>query len=272
MDIGIFSKVFKDYSLKEAFERIKDYGLSVIQFNFVNVGLPSLPDEIDDEIIQEIIDTANDVGIEIPVVSGTFNTLELEKDKLDQNIQRFGVVVEAARKIGIQFVSISTGSFNQEDFWSPHPDNHTEKAWEHLYYSLDRMLEIAEKNEVTIVVEPEQANVVSTAEDALRLLNHYNSPYLKVLYDAANVVSTDDVNSLNDKINDTLEQLSNHIAIAHLKDAIVTKDDIHFASVGKGNLPLNSYLQELRKYYKGPVIMHGLEENDINDALESINI
>ncbi len=42
MELGIFSKGYKKYVLSEAFTRIRQVGLSAVQFNFANVGLASL--------------------------------------------------------------------------------------------------------------------------------------------------------------------------------------------------------------------------------------
>ncbi|EOH91767.1 sugar phosphate isomerase/epimerase family protein [Enterococcus pallens] len=268
MELGIFSKGYKNYELTEAFTRIKQSGLSSVQFNFANVGLASLPEAIPEETLQQIQTAAERTGISLAVISGTFNTLELEEATHQQNLHNFQQVVQAAAKLGVPFVSISTGSFNQEDFWSPHPDNHTEKAWSRLYRSLDEMIAIAAGHQVVIVVEPEQANVVSTVEDTLRLMAHYQqSPYLKVLFDAANIVTTEDADQLEKKILTALDKLKDYVAVAHCKDAQVTKEKIEFKAVGKGNLPLKSYLEKLRESYQGPVIMHGLEEDEVEFAL-----
>lgn len=271
MEKGIFSKVFTEYPLLQAFEKIQNYGFQATQFNFSNVGLHSLPNEINDEVIAEIYKVSNITNVSIPVVSGTFNTLELNKEKRKNNLKRFNNIAEAAKKLRIPYISISTGSFNQEDFWSPHPDNHTKKAWDYLMASLDEMLEIAVKNEITIVVEPEQANVISSVEDTIKLLNYYDIPNLKVLFDAANIVTNEDVNNLEKKISNSLKYLGPYIAMAHCKDCIVTEEEIQFAPVGRGNLPLNHYVKELKKYYNGPVIMHGLNEEHINYALKNVS-
>lgn len=268
MELGIFSKGYKKYVLSEAFTRIRQVGLSAVQFNFANVGLASLPETVPEETIQQIKKAAEETGISLAVISGTFNTLELNEATLQQNLKNFEQVVKAAAKLGIPYVSISTGSFNQTDFWSPHPDNHTDEAWTRLYGSLDKMLAVATKYKVVIVVEPEQANVVSTVEDTLRLMKHYQySPYLKVLFDAANIVTTEDADQLEEKILKALDDLKEHIAVAHCKDAQVTKQKVEFRAVGKGNLPLTSYLKKLSEFYQGPVIMHGLEEEDVVFAI-----
>lgn len=269
MELGIFSKVYKHYELEEAFSKIKASGLDSVQFNFANVGLASLPNAISETMIDQIKAAMEKTGIDIPVVSGTFNTLELDEQTHRENMHNFSEVVQAAAKLNIPCVSISTGSFNQADFWSPHPDNHTDQAWDRLFISLDEMLTVAAENEIVIVVEPEQANVVSTVEDMIRLMAHYdNSPYLKVLFDAANIVTTHDVDHLEKKIEESLNALKDSIAIAHCKDCFVTSEKIEFKAVGKGNLPLIKYLKRLAEFYNGPIIMHGLDEKDVAFAMD----
>lgn len=272
MKLGIFSKVYKDYELEEAFSKVKAAGLENVQFNFANVGLDSLPSVIPDSVIKRIKQASDEIGISIPVVSGTFNTLELDDAIHRENIHNFAEVVKAAAKLGIPCVSISTGSFNQDNFWHSHPENHSEKGWSRLFHSLDEMLTIATENKITIVVEPEQANVVSTVEDMVRLMNHYdNSPYLKVLFDAANMITPEDANDLEGKVVDSLTALKDSIAIAHCKDCYVSNEEVDFRAVGMGNLPLGKYLSKLSEFYDGPVIMHGLEEEEVAYAMESLN-
>ncbi|WP_339291100.1 sugar phosphate isomerase/epimerase family protein [Paenibacillus sp. FSL E2-0201] len=271
MKLGIFSKVYFEYEMEIALHKIKSQGMSAVQFNFANVGLESLPIEISQNTIDQIKEATINSGVNIAVISGTFNTLELNEEKIVENQLCFENVVKAAAALAVPYVSISTGSLNQEDFWSPHPDNHTDRAWSLLQHSLAWMLEIAETNQVTLVFEPEQANVVSTAEDALRLLREMDSPHLKVLYDAANLVTPQDHKDLIGKITKTLTALKDYIAIAHCKDAFVTEEKIIFQPVGKGNLPLKQYLNELCKNYDGPIIMHGLDEADVTYAINYLN-
>ncbi|WP_216361681.1 hypothetical protein [Listeria ivanovii] len=54
MKLGIFSKIFADEDLEVAFQKIKAFGLTNVQFNFANLGLASLPDTISKEDLNKI--------------------------------------------------------------------------------------------------------------------------------------------------------------------------------------------------------------------------
>lgn len=264
MKFGIFSKVFAKYSLTEAFSMIKEYGFNYVQFNMNNVGLDSMPEYVSDEVINEIKATSSKYGTKLSVLSATFNTLELDEQKRLDNLSKFKVLLDVAVKLDIKYVSISTGSFNQEDFWSPHPANQSDQAWKLLLANLDIMLKAAASRKITILIEPEQANVIQSAKDTLKLLNHYQSDYLKVLYDPANLMTIDDNGYEFKKIKESLKLLSRYIEMAHLKDFDYQDNKVIFVPVGKGKLNISEYLNELRKYYQGEVIMHDLEIINLN--------
>lgn len=270
MTLGIFSKVYSDTDFETSLKEIKGQGMDTIQFNFSNIGLSSLPSEVSERDIKTIQNAIQKSKVNISVISGTFNTLELDKNKRRENLKKFTAVVRAAKLLEVPYVSISTGSFNQKNFWSPHPDNGTEKAWELLFQTLEPMLKAAVENNVTIIFEPEQANVVRTSKDSLRLMEKFSSPNLKVLFDAANIVTKYDKDNLSEKIQEAIEELKKYIAIAHCKDCIVTEKGVTVAPVGKGNLPLEEYIRELGKCYDGPLIMHGLEKEDVPFAVKYI--
>lgn len=272
MKLGIFSKIYNNYCLDEAFLKIREHGIKNIQFNMSNVGLESLPEHINDNIIKKIKHSQNKYGISIPVISGTFNTLELDKNKNAENLRRFINLLNAAKILNIECVSISTGSFNQKNFWRSHPENQTEKAWELLMKRLEQMLIEAEKRKIIIVVEPEQANVVQSESDVMRLMEYYKSNYLRVLYDPSNLMTIKDIGQEIDKIKYSLNVLRKYIVVAHLKDFNIRKEKIVYTPLGRGLLPINLYLEELGNFFNGSVIMHDLKIEDIQYALEQINM
>ncbi|WP_048626993.1 sugar phosphate isomerase/epimerase family protein [Listeria ivanovii] len=271
MKLGIFSKIFADEDLEVAFQKIKAFGLTNVQFNFANLGLASLPDTISKEDLNKIQQATERQHVNICAISATFNTLELDKSKHQANLIGFETVVKAAKTLHVPVVTISAGSFNQADFWSPHPDNHTEKAWNYLISTLTPMISIAEKHGVIIAFEPEQANVISTVEDGIKLINHFESDNLRILFDAANIINTKNADNMLETIKKSIDISKKFIVLAHCKDILATTKQVSFAPVGQGNLPLNDYLDYLAKVYNGPVIMHGLEKNDIEIALNYLH-
>ncbi|MDF2566444.1 MAG: hypothetical protein K0Q53_2848 [Massilibacillus sp.] len=272
MKLGIFSKTFADLDFETAIQKINDYNLNYIQFNFANIGLKSMPEIVTEDEIRNIASITKKYSVKISAISGTFNALEQDKEKLERNLHCFRAIVESARNLNVPIVSISTGSFNQENFWASHPENHTEKAWHYLINSLHSMLKIAEDNHIILAFEPEQANVVSTSKDAVRLIEYFQSKNLRVLFDAANIINVNNADKMLETIYTSVDQLKDYIVLAHCKDILATKEYIKFVPVGQGNLPLKKYIDYLTKSYDGPIIMHGLEKKDIPHALKYLNI
>lgn len=272
MKLGIFSKTFADLDFETAMQKINDYNLNYIQFNFANIGLKSMPEIVTEDEIRNIASITKKYSVKISAISGTFNALEQNKEKLEQNLHCFRAIVESARNLNVPIVSISTGSFNQENFWASHVENHTEKAWRYLINSLHSMLKIAEDNHIILAFEPEQANVVSTGEDAVKLIEYFQSKNLRVLFDAANIINVNNADKMLETICTSIDQLKDYIVLAHCKDILATEEYIKFVPVGQGNLPLKKYIDYLTKSYDGPIIMHGLEKEDIPNALNYLNI
>jgi sugar phosphate isomerase/epimerase len=73
--------------------------------------------------------------------------------------------------------------------WRKHPDNNTAEAWRDMPEGMAKLAAIAEQYEVMIAFEPEQANVIDSAHKARELLATLQSANVKVLIDAANLLT-----------------------------------------------------------------------------------
>lgn len=100
MKLEIFSKVYSNYELEIALHKINAQDMSIVQFNFANVGLASLLKKISQGIILQIKETTINSGVSIAVISGTYNTLELNEEK-----KAFGLMKQTnhIRRISIDF-------------------------------------------------------------------------------------------------------------------------------------------------------------------------
>jgi sugar phosphate isomerase/epimerase len=134
---------------------------------------------------------------------------------------------------------------------------------------MEAALHIAEEEQVTLAFEPERANVVSTAAHGHALLAAMQSPRLKVVIDPANLIVPGDERQMSQVLDEMFDLLGEHIVIAHAKDR--GADDT-FQVAGKGLLDYDHYLRLLqRAAFTGPLIIHGLAEDQVDAALEFLS-
>ena len=127
---------------------------------------------------------------------------------------------------------------------------------------MTKALTIADKFDLVLGVEPETGNVVSSAQHARRLLDELRSPRLKIVIDPANLFHPGDLPRMDEILDEAFDLLGRDIAMAHAKELSA---DGHAGSLplGSGVLDWPRYLSLLKAAeFKGPLIMHGFEEQD----------
>ncbi len=267
MKIGIFAKTFARKTLEDTLDAVAAHGISRVQFNMACAGLPSMPDEISLELADRIRAADAARGIEMAAVSGTFNMIHPDPAVREAGLRRLGVLAGAARAMGTGLITLCTGSRDRQDMWRRHPDNDLPDAWRDLTAGLERALALAEQHDVTLGFEPEVANVIDTAEKGRRLLDEMRSPRLKVVFDAANLFRAGDLARMPDVLGGAFDLLGNDIVLAHAKDLSRDGEAGHQAA-GTGVLDYDLYLKLLRHHgYSGPLVLHGLEESQVNAAV-----
>ena len=132
--------------------------------------------------------SATQSGLTICALSGTYNMAHPDVARRQADRIGFTNVVRAAQFMQVPLVTLCTGSRDAMNMWSAHPDNGSPEAWVALRGELDFALELAERHGVALGVEPEPGNVVGNARDARRLLDEIETPQLKIVMDAANLL------------------------------------------------------------------------------------
>ncbi|MGE7828373.1 sugar phosphate isomerase/epimerase family protein [Paenibacillus sp. NPDC093718] len=267
MRLGIFSKTFERPTLEGNLDAVKATGLSVIQFNLSCLGLPSLPHEIDLETAVYIREECEKRHLHIAAVSGTFNMIHPDRERLRGDIRRFCHLAAMCHSMGTSVITLCTGTRDKDNMWRAHPDNKSPEAWDDLLTTMRELVNIAEEFELELAIEPEPANVISDAVKARRLLDTMDSSRLKVVLDAANLFSPTERRPLAEVIDQALSLLSEHVIIAHAKD-YSTVDGLHYTAAGTGELDYKAYIKLLHTYhFKGPLILHGLHERQVPQSV-----
>lgn len=256
MRLGIFAKTFSGSVPLTVLQAVKDAGYDVTQFNMACAGLPAMPDEITAETIDAIRTAVAETGVDIVALSGTYNMIHPDKAVRETGLRRLGVMLEAARTLGIPLVTLCTGTRDPVDQWAHHPDNATPEAWADLLTEMGKAVALAEKAGVDLGIEPEQANVVTSAEDGIRLVQAVGSERIRFVLDPANLFEHADRDTARGIVAGAVETLAGRIAMAHAKDR---KADGRFATAGTGIVDFPDFFARLRQAgFDGPVVTHGL--------------
>ena len=261
MRLGIFAKTFRREGLNETLDAVLDSGLQTIQFNLALSGGPPLPGEISAGLAARVVEETEHRGLAIAAVSGTYNMAHPDPGVRADGERRLEVLIAAAPAMGIPVVTLCTGSRDAADMWRRHPDNGSPEAWRDMREALERALPLAEARGVTLAIEPERNNVVDGAAAARRLLDELRSTQLKVVIDAANLFSNDDLNLQSEILREAFGVLGDDLVLAHAKDV---RNDGTIVAAGRGNLDYELYLTLLRDAAPGiALILHGLAETEV---------
>lgn len=263
MEIGIFAKTFNQPTLDDVLDSVHDHGLKCVQFNMVCAGQPSMPDAIDEALVEQIRSGLAERDIRMEAISGTFNMIHPDVQVRQDGLRRLEVLARAAKGLGTGMITLCTGTRDAADMWRGHPENGSAEAWADLRESMEAALKIAEEFDVRLGVEPEVSNVVSSARKARQLLDEMQSPRLKVIMDAANLFQKGDLPRMRGVLDEAFDLVGGDIGLAHAKDLSRDGEAGHEAA-GTGLLDYDRYIWLLRTVgYEGGLILHGLREEQV---------
>ncbi len=263
MQLGIFARTFKRTSLAETLDAVVAHGFSLVHLGMLSAGLDAMPADITQAKIDEVRRAIGNRGLEIASLSGTFNMIHPDPAVVGDGLARLEVLAAAARRLGTGLITLCTGSRDPDDMWSRHADNDTAQAWDSLIASMSSAIEIAERHDVILGIETEPGNVVNSPVKCRRLIDHFGSRRLKVVFDPANLVSTDLARDPSELLNDAFEMLGGDVIIGHAKDCGPSGAVV---PAGRGIVPWKfvfDRLEELSTGFGIPMIIHGVEESDV---------
>ena len=268
MEIGIFTQVWKHRDLDGILGLMTGYGVRHTQFAMSDVGLSPMPEQIPLDAAQRIRGSFDRHGVEMDAVSGTFNMIHPDPAVVADGLQRLETLAAACPALGTSVITLCTGTRDPENMWRRHPDNDRPEAWNDLLDVMERALAIAEAHDVTLVVEPEQANVIHSAQRARRLLDHFGSRRLRIVIDAANLFERGAPAEVERIIEAAFDLLGDDIVMAHAKDRDAQG---RFVAAGQGVLNYDHYIAQLRRIgFAGALILHGLSEDQAPSCISML--
>lgn len=260
MRLGIFAKTFGGNSPGPVLAAAAAAGYSAVQYNMTCSGLPSMPDEIPTEIVKAIADAAAKSRVTIAALSGTYNMIHPDPMVRAKGHELLAKLASSAAGMNTNLITLCTGTRDPNDQWCFHRDNSGVEAWRDLIASMDVAVEIADRNDIFLGIEPEPANVVSSARSARRLLAEIRSPRLKIILDPANLFVTASLKEQKRLVAEAIDLLAGSIVMGHAKDRTESGS---VTTAGKGVLDYPHFFACLKTaHFDGAVVAHGLGAGD----------
>ena len=256
MQLGIFAKTFAGSTPAAVLGAAKAAGYGAVQYNMACSGLAALPEAISHDVADAVRAASLATGVEIAAVSATYNMIHPDAAVREAGRRAFAAIAAAAPRMGTRLITVCTGSRDAADQWRHHPENESPQAWDEMCAEFRRILPLAERHDLLIGVEPELANVVSSAAIAERLVSELGSKRIKIVLDPANLFEVAGADERRAIIEDAVRRLGPHIAMAHAKDRTA---DGGFCAPGKGVIDFSHFFRCLRDAgFAGAVVTHGL--------------
>ena len=256
MRLGIFAKTFPGNDPLTVLTAARDAGFEAVQYNMACSGLAAMPDLITPKITAAIRQASADTGVAIAAVSGTYNMIHPNPAVRETGLRRLGLLIETARSIGTDMVTLCTGTCDPDDQWRGHPDNALPAAWALLCAEMGKAVELAEAQGIKLGIEPELANVVSDAAKARQLIDTLQSPSIAIVLDPANLFEVATLPQQRRIISQAIDFLADRIVMAHAKDRDAQGG---FITAGQGVVDFDHVLRRLRMAgFDGDLVTHGL--------------
>ncbi len=213
-----------------------------------------MPDAIAPAVSRAVVTAAEMTGVRIDAVSGTYNMIHPDPAVRARGLARLTVL--AAAGLPTRLITLCTGTRDPDDQWRGHPGNDEPDAWRDLLDAMNAAVEIAERHDVDLGIEPELANVVNSAARAKRLIEEIGSARVKIVLDPANLFEVATAAEQRDIVSAAVDLLGDRIAMTHAKDRTA---DGAFTTAGQGVLDYPHYLDRLKRAgFDGALVTHGL--------------
>lgn len=266
--LGIFTKVFERPTPQETFAAIAAQGLAAVQLNWETAGLDEVPAAVDPALCRRLHAAAQDQGVDIAAVSGTFNMVHPVHGP--EGLRRLDALAQALPLLGTRLITLCTGTRDPDYQWRHHPDNATPQTWVDMRQAMEKAVAVAEKHDAVLCLEPEVNNIVDSAAKARRLLDEIGSPHLKVVIDGANLFHKGQLPRMREVLDEAFDLLGDDIPLAHAKDLEKDGDAGHQAA-GTGQLDYAHYLHCLDRIgFDGALVLHSLSEIQVPTSLAYI--
>ena len=204
-------------------------------------------------------------GLDIAVLGCYLNLAHPDPEKLREIQSRYFGHLRIAPLMGAGMVGTETGAPNAAYRYDP--ATHSKETLQTFIRGLEPVVECAERQGVTMAIEPVWKHIVYDADRAMEVLRSIPSPNLRIIFDPVNLLCPENADTRDLVIGRAMETLCDRIAMVHLKDFCLQDGDLKSIAAGTGMMDYTEILRFLKA--RKPFIQATLENTTNETAVSS---
>lgn len=238
----------------------------------IDAGYSAVYFPVDHQAPQHVIDgyvqAARDRDLVVCEIGVWNNVLDPRREVSESAIERAIHQLELADYVGANCCVNISGSYNLEAWDGPHPQNFTQKAFDEIVTTTQRIIDAVKPTRTTYSLEPMPWMYPDTPENYLALIKAIDRKAFAAHLDIVNVINSPGLYyNTTQVINDWFDKLGSQIRSAHAKDIILRNHlTVHLDECrpGTGAVDYRTYLKRMAELDDRTCLMleHMTEEED----------
>lgn len=247
MQLGLWLEIRPDDDLPRITDRVAAMGFGSLHAHF--------PEGCDAALARRLNRATDGSGLDITAVSGYANLLRPAEAPMGCTVAQLAGLIELLQLFKTRRVVSWSGSY-AAGLLDDHRDNQGEAAWEALRRHVDELFPLLDETEGILVLEPFYTHVLNNAERAAAFCREFNSPYLRVVLDAPNLLPPPSWPQQDELIADAVAVLAPYVGLIHLKDMRLKNGALDLPGPGQGVLDYPALINAIGRAEIGaPVIV-----------------
>jgi sugar phosphate isomerase/epimerase len=264
------------YNPKDIAKSVKEYGFDgaqLVLYKSIDGASPNAH-EIDLNDIMDCAESFKEENLCVGMLGAYFNPVHSNKEKLNDNIERFKEYLGYTKLFNTLYVGSETGSYN-DDKWTYNPKNRTDEALKEDIKIFKELAEVAKENDSYIALEGAYGHCMYEPTQLKKLIDSIQNNHVRVTVDIFNYLdySKYDKEYQHKMLDDSLNYFKDIIVIYHLKDFIVDEENkkLRQVGLGEGIMDLKYIIDKALKYTPNAyLVFEGCPKDKMTSSLSYI--
>ncbi len=201
-------------------------------------------------------------GISIHSMGVYTNLIHPQQSEREANLAYFEAMMKVARNMGVNTLITEAGHYYADDHNPAVPHHFQEKVWKQMVVTGKRIAELAQRHQITVLMEPFYRGFLASAKRTRLFLEAVDSPRVRALLDPANLLEINDLDEM-------FYQLTPWIDCLHAKDRKLHVD--RGVPAGQGDLDYPKFIALAAKHTpQAPLIMEYVGPKDYKQTLQHL--